>query len=219
MKLSFLALILSFASSLAMAADAESAIRTTFVPNYISALRSHDTARIRTFLHPQVLGCMNEKSQEYFDYLARSEARDDVEGEYKITQVGAMSGPAPMLGLPEDGFRYPIQPAYEVHVEFKDGQLELIRFLAESHGEWFELYPCPNEKGIVLVHEYMLRGEEQRRRAAQLAAELKDPLLGELKALVKQQRIIDAVKRYQQATGTSDLTTARMVVGALEAHQ
>src|SRR5579872_1155834 len=200
----------------ALAAEADSAIRDTFVPSYIAALRSQDTARIRKFLHPQVLACMNEKTQEYFDYLSRSEAGDDVEGDYKITRIAPLNGPAPLLGLPEDGFRYPIQPSYEVHVEFQDGRLELIRFLAEAHGTWFELYPCPNEKGVAVVHDYMARGEEQRQRAARLAAELKDPLLRDLKALVKQQRIIDAVKKYQAATD-ADLTTARMVIGVLEA--
>ncbi len=62
----------------------------------------------------------------------------------------------------------------------------------------------------------MVQGEQQRQRVAQLAAELKDPLLGELKALVKQQRTIDAVKRYLAATGVTDLTLARMVIGVIE---
>jgi hypothetical protein len=200
----------------ALAADPDSAIRDTFVPGYIAALRSQDTVRIKKFLHPEVLACMNEKNQEYFDYLSRSEAGDDVGGDYKITRIAPLNGPAPLLGLPEDGFRYPIQPSYELHVEFKDGRLELIRFLAEAHGTWFELYPCPNEKGVALVHDYLARGEEQRQHAVRLAAELKDPLLGELKALVKQQRIVDAVKKYQAAAET-DPTTARMVIGVLEA--
>lgn len=217
MKPFLCALMLSLTGQLAAGADPESVIRATFVPNYVAAVRSHDSARIRAFLHPQVLACMNAKTQEYFDYLSRSEAGDDVEGEYKITQVHLLYGPAPMLGLPEDGFRYPIQPTYEVHIEFQGGRLELIRFLAEAHGEWFELYPCPNEKGVALVHDYVARGEEQRQRVAKMVAELKDPLLAELKALVKQQRIVDAVKKYQTATGMTDITTARMVVGVLQA--
>lgn len=210
-------LFLSAALGHAMAADAESAIRTAFVPGYIEALRAHDTAKIRTFLHPQVLACMNGKTQQYFDYLAQQEAQDDVEGHYEITRVTPMNGPAPLLGLPEDGFRYPMQPAYEVHVEFKGGHVELIRFLSEEQGQWFEVYPCPNEKGIALVHDYIARGEEQRERAAKLVTQLKDPLLGELKDLVKQERIIDAVNRYQAASGVTDVTIARMVIGVLQA--
>ncbi|HLG94765.1 MAG TPA: hypothetical protein VKX49_00495 [Bryobacteraceae bacterium] len=218
MKMSLCALLLlSAVVSQAVAADAETAIRTTFFPSYIEALRSHDTARIRTFLHPQVLACMNEKTHQYFDYLTQQEAQDDVEGKYEITRVALLNGPAPLLGLPEDGFSYPLQPTYEVHAEFKGGKLELIRFLSEAHGEWFEVYPCPNEKGVALVHDYIARGEEQRERAAKLVAELKDPLLSELKQLVKQERIIDAVKRYQAETGIGDLTIARMVIGVLEA--
>ncbi len=217
MKLLLCALVLSATAQIVAAVDAESAIQTTFVPSYIDALRSKDPARIRAFLHPQVLACLNDKTREYFDYLARSEANDEVSGEYQVTRIGLLNGPAPMLGLPEDGFRYPFQPVYEVHIEFQSGRLELIRFLGESRGEWFEVYPCPNEKGIALVHEYIVRGEEQRQKVARLVAELKDPLLSELKALVKQERIIDAVKKYQTATD-ADITTARMVVGVLQAH-
>lgn len=200
----------------AIAADPEAAIRDTFVPAYIAALRSRDTARIRKFVHPQVLGCMNENTKEYFDSLSRSETAADVTGNYVIYGITKMTEPGPLFGLPEDGFRYPLQPAYEVHIQFKEGRLELIRFLAESHGSWLEVYPCPNEKGMAFMHEQMVQGEQQRQRVAQLAAELKDPLLSELKALVKQERIIDAVKRYQAATGITDLTTARMVIGVLE---
>jgi hypothetical protein len=218
MKMS-LGAVLFFAASLgqALAADAEAAIRTGFVPSYIEALRSHDTGRIRSFLHPQVMACMNATTHQYFDYLAQQEAQDDVEGKYEITRVAPLSGPAPLLGLPEDGFHYPMQPAYEVHVEFKDGRLELVRFLSEAQGQWFEVYPCPNEKGVALVHDYIARGEEQRQRVAKLVAELKDPLLGELKDLVRQERIVDAVKRYQAVTGLGDLATARMVVAVIQA--
>ncbi len=200
----------------AIAADPDTAIRTTFVPAYIAALRSRDTTRIRKFLHPQVLACMNENTKEYFDSLSRNEAGTDVTGNYVIYGLTKMTEPGPLFGLPEDGFRYPLQPAYEVHIQFKEGRLELVRFLAESEGSWLEVYPCPNEKGMAFMHEQMVQGEQQRQRVAQLVAELKDPLLSELKALVKQQRIIDAVKRYQVVSGITDLTTARMVIGVLE---
>lgn len=200
----------------AIAADPDTAIRATFVPAYIEALRSRDTARIRKFVHPRVLACMNENTKEYFDDLSRSEAEADVTGNYVIYGITKMTEPGPLFGLPEDGFRYPLQPAYEVHIQFKEGRLELIRFLAESNGSWLEDYPCPNEKGMAFMHEQMAKGEQQRQRVTQLAAELKDPLRSELKALVKQERIIDAVERYRAVSGVTDLTTARMVIGVLE---
>lgn len=209
-------LVLPFALGQAVAADADSAIRDTFVPGYVAALRSKDIARIRTFLHPQVRACMNENTAQFFDFLSRSEADDDVQGDYRVTQIAPVNGPAPLLGLPPEGFAYPIPPAYEVHVEFSGGKLEVIRFVAESGGSWFEVYPCPNEKGVAFTRAYAVRAEEQRKRVEQLVAQIKEPLLGELKALVKDGRVIDAVKKYQEAAGVSDLATARMVIGAFE---
>jgi hypothetical protein len=209
-------LVLPFALAQAFAADADSAIRDTFVPGYVSALRSKDIARIRTFLHPQVRACMNENTAQFFDFLSRSEADDDVQGDYRVTHIVPVNGPAPLLGLPPDGFAYPIQPAYEVHVEFRGGKLEVVRFVAEAGGAWFEVYPCPNEKGVAFTRAYAARADEQRKRVEQLAAGVKEPLLAELKALVKDGRVLDAVKRYQDASGVRDLTTARMVVGVLE---
>lgn len=45
----------------------------------------------------------------------------------------------------------------------------------------------------VTKHEQIAKGIAQRNRAAQLASELKNPLLGELKDLTKQKRLIDAI--------------------------
>lgn len=47
---------------------------------------------------------------------------------------------------------------------------------------------------------------------------MKDPLLGELKAMLKQGHLIDAIHRYQAATG-ADLTTAKTVIDVVGAAQ
>ena len=75
--------------------------------------------------------------------------------------------------------------------------------------------PCPNEKGLAFFHQSLAKGAEQKRQVALLVAQLNDPLLGELKEFLKQHHKIDAVKRYQQATG-QDLTLLVMVMNAIE---
>jgi hypothetical protein len=73
----------------------------------------------------------------------------------------------------------------------------------------------PQRKGLAFFHESLAKGAEQKRQVALLLAQLKDPPLGELKDLLKQHRKIDAVKKYQQATG-QDLTLSVMVMNAIE---
>ena len=77
------------------------------------------------------------------------------------------------------------------------------------------MVPCPNEKGMAFVHENIARGSAQKQRVSRLVTELKDPLLSELKDLLKQHRKLDAVKKYQQATG-QDLPLAVMVMNAID---
>ncbi len=103
----------------------------------------------------------------------------------------------------------------QTEVRFSQANTLLVRFLAEDRGSWYEVLPCPTDKGMAYIREQMRVREAQQKKIAQLASELKDPLLAELKSLVKEQRIIDAMKKYQAATG-ADLTTSRMVVKVLE---
>jgi hypothetical protein len=61
----------------------------------------------------------------------------------------------------------------------------------------------------------MVEGAQQKKRAAELLADLKDPLRSELNDLLRQQQKIDAIHKYQAAAGV-DLTTAVGVINALE---
>jgi hypothetical protein len=118
--------------------------------------------------------------------------------------------------LPADGFFYPVQPTYELNLEFGGDGTEVIRYLAPLGGSWFIVVPCPNEKGMAFFRESIAEGNAQKQRAAELVAELKDPQLGELKDILKRRGMLDAVKRYQEATGLDDLTLAVMVMRRIE---
>ena len=90
------------------------------------------------------------------------------------------------------------------------------RYLAEESGAWFEVEPCPNQKGVAFIHDMVEQGNPQKMRAAQLAADLKEPLRGDLLVMLKQHRLTDAAKKYQEATGLDDLSVPAMVVNILD---
>jgi hypothetical protein len=108
-----------------------------------------------------------------------------------------------------------VQPTYEVNIEFEQNNYVFVRFVAPSNGSWFEFFPCPNEKGIAYIREQQKRGDEQKKKVAPLLVELKEPLRGELRALLGRDLKYDAIKKYQAATN-ADLTTAVAVINALQ---
>jgi hypothetical protein len=158
---------------------------------------------------------MNDPStKDFWDYALEFQVHSAPAGAYRITKLGPMQGPAPTF-LPEEDVAYPVRPAYELQIEFEQSNLVFIQFLAAANGSWYYVIPCPNEKGMAFFREQLVKGAEQKKRAAQLLADLKDPLRSELNDLLRQQQKIDAIHKYQAAAGV-DLTTAVGVINALQ---
>ncbi len=202
-----------FAASASAASD-EAAIQNTFVKPWIAAMQSKDKAAMERLYHPAVRACMNPATKEFFDFVLEREVQDAAAGAYHVAKITPMQQPAPTF-LPEEDVKYPVRPAYEVQIAVEHSDLTYIRFLAPANGSWYEVYPCPNQKGMAYLREQQKEGAEQRKKVAQLAAGLKDPLRSELKDLLRQERKIDAVKKYQAAASV-DLTTAVLVMDALQ---
>ncbi len=210
-------LTISFAllASSALAASDDDAIQNTFVKPWVEALRSNDKARIVSLVHPAVRACMNDPStKDFWDYTLYHQVHAAPPGAYRITKLGPMQGPAPTF-LPEEDVAYPVRPTYELQIEFEQNNLVFIQFLAAANGSWYYVIPCPNEKGMAFFREQLVKGAEQKKRTAELLADLKDPLRGELNNLLRQQQKIDAIHKYQAAAGV-DLTTAVGVINALQ---
>jgi len=198
----------------AAAAEPQDAIRTTLVQPWLEAVRTQDPTRLTKFLHPKVQACVNDQTREYFESGTILKPRGAT-AKYKIT-LAPWNQPGPLFGLPATDFSYPVQPTYELSLQFEQGETEVIRYVAPAGNSWFIVVPCPNENGMALIRRNNALASEQKRQVAQLVANLKDPLLSELRALRAQGRLIDAIKKYQQATGLDDLALARMVIKAIE---
>jgi hypothetical protein len=209
-----LAVVLVLVESSALAASDDAAIQSTFIKPWVEAVRSRDKARVESFLHPAVRACINPGTKDFFDYSVEHEAQSDVGGPYRITKIEPMRQAAPTF-LPAEDVDYPVQPTYEVNIQFEQSNHLFVLFLAPANGSWFEVFPCPNEKGIAYLREQRKLVVEQEKKAAQLLAELKDPLLRELRDLLRRHQKIDAIKKYQAAASV-DLSTAVMVINALQ---
>ncbi len=125
-------LILLAGSALA-ASDDEAAIQSTFVKPWVEALRSKDKARLERLFHPAVRACINSSTQEFFD-IGIERLMDPVRsGPYRITKLAPMTGPFPAF-LPEDGFHVPVQPTYDLNLQFD--QSDEVMAIFSGAVEW-----------------------------------------------------------------------------------
>jgi hypothetical protein len=131
----------------ALAAPDDAAIQSTFVKPWVEALRSKDKARLAQFFHPAVRACINPATKDFFDDALEREAGERTVGPYRVTKLAPMQSQPPAF-LPEEDVSYPVRPVYELQVEFEQSNLVFTRFLAPANGSWYEVYPCPSEKGI-----------------------------------------------------------------------
>ncbi|HSV04797.1 MAG TPA: hypothetical protein VLI41_16495 [Phenylobacterium sp.] len=218
---------LALAAALLIAATAPNmpaatAQRSAFAAAFVEALHSQDAARVTANYHPAVRACMTPQTRAFFDVIVADDLRNGRRiGAYKLTALKPVTGPPALMGLPADGFAYPVAPTHEMQVETKTGPTSafvLLRYLAPASGRWYVVYPCPNARGM----QFMARRTEERERqideGRKLAASLPPELRRELSGLLAKGHLIDAIARYRQATGADD-QSAHRVMAALEAAQ
>jgi hypothetical protein len=191
----------------------EAAIQSTFVKPWVEALRSKDRAGLERLFHPAVRACINSSTQEFFDIGIQRLMDPFPSGPYRITKLAPWTGPFPFL--PEDGFRTPVQPAYDLNLQFDQSDVVMGLFLAQSNGGWYEVFPCPNEKGMAYFRQTLVDYAAAEKRAAELLAALNDPLLAELKDLLRRREKGEAITKYRDATH-ADFGTAVRVINALQ---
>ena len=192
-----------------------------FARDYVYAVKSKNIAALKSIVHPKVLACVNEQNRDYFDFIFAKQLGRKLTGDYKLT-VSPLKGDNPeMAFLPAEKFYYSIRPTYQVQIDFNANtydNLTIIREVAPAGGRWYWVFACPNAQGMEFFRAQRQAGEKQQAKAQQLASELKDPLLSEIKQLLKEHKRIDAVKKYQAQTG-ADLTTTVQVINILQGRE
>jgi hypothetical protein len=192
-----------------------------FVKNYVTALRSKDAQKVFENFHPAYRACVSPENKSSFDWVTRLMG-DLPSTDYKVANIKP-ADPKQTFGatfLPADGFPYPVKPAYIIQVNFEPTNngtsfYNLMLEVAPDHGSWYWVGPCPNAKGMEFIQQQIREGERQKAEARKRVAELKDPLLSELKQLLQAHDKIGAIKKYRKETG-ADMTTAVQVINELE---
>ncbi len=117
---------------------------------------------MKTLIHPQVLACKN--FVEYFDLMKGTEFQNLPVPGYKVSFT-ALPGNFKAPFLPADKFSFPVQPSYQLQIDWQRGPyslVSLVHFIAEKDGAWWLVYPCPNDAGIQLARQMVGASHKQK---------------------------------------------------------
>jgi hypothetical protein len=189
----------------------------TFAESYLAAVTGSDIERYKLLLHPATRACMNKDNADYFNTIFdRRVGKDTIN---PVLSVEKLPEKFAMLDVMNArGWKYDVRPTHAFHIDLVSTgpkQSALAVFSALDAGVWYEVLPCPNGKALIDMRQAKLRDEAEWAKARKLAASLRNPLRGEVLALLKQDRPVSAAKRYS-VDAHVDLTLASRVIDVLE---
>ena len=198
----------------------ESAIAPTsedaVVKAFVSAINSKDVGKLEALIHPKCRAAVTDANKAYFDEMFERDLDRKIPVDYRltVTPIGP-DDPLPFVTM----VTYPARPTHTVQIDYEESDnrgVTLVRWVVVEEGTWWLCLQIPTAEAMAKRQE--MKNENQRRqaRAAQLKAELKDPLLAELKDFLKQGQKILAIKHYRAANGEG-LALAKDVVELIQA--
>jgi hypothetical protein len=189
--------------------------QSAFAATYMAAVTGTDLGRYKQLIHPSSLACMRKANEDYYEHaLGRRQGRAT-----RAPLVLIESLP-PKIALNEAaariGLHYPVRPTHAFHVDLVAGaaQESLVAFAIVEDGTWYEVLACPTAKTAEEFRTAKTRAARDSATAHKLAKSLRDPVRGELLAMVKGGEPLSAVRRYAEISGV-EFAMAKQVVNAL----
>ena len=181
-----------------------------FAADYVAAYNSKDPERVLTLNVPEWRACVTPANKDVYDALLRA-LRDPITADYTLMLMPVNEGN--LKAFAQDTY-FPVKPDRELHIDWQypnsvdSGQVVL--YLVHRNGRWNTDSPCMTAKAIQDFRD----GAADREKYKAIAAKIKEPLRGQLLAMVGKHQLGEAEERYKAATGC-DMKTAVLVVNAL----
>ena len=191
-----------------------------YVERYVQVINSKNENQLRELMHPRYLNCIDNSNQDYFTDVFQRTLKYDIPKNYKVS-VEVLSEEAAlkeMDGAKQWGLPYPIKPTHQLQIDFNKDEyssVTIIRKLVQEGDLYYEVSGCPSKEMVEKFREMQIKKEAEQSRAKKLFQELKDPLLSELTKLLKEERKIDAWKKYSEVTGET-LATSKEVLSYIK---
>jgi hypothetical protein len=186
-----------------------------FVERFITSINTDDLNGRKALLHPQCLARITGENQAFYANTFSRQLKQNIPDSYKVS-IKTIAPDQELIF--SRMFIYPVRPTHLIQIDYETGQNQgrsIMLQIKEENGQYFEVLGCPKAGLAGMSHKAKIAKEKDKERAKALFLELKDPLLSEIKALLKQGRKIQAWKRYSAETGES-LSMAKEVVGLIE---
>lgn len=186
-----------------------------FAARFVEAVRSGEPARPLALLHPTSRARINAQTQTYYDWIFGRQAR---------TVIGAYRASAQPLDclapvLPPDGQSdYPVRPSHQLQIDFagttQSGAVPILFVVHEKAG-WREVLACPRGDVVARMRERQQEDAALAKKVDALRQAMPAAQRGELLALLRDGRKVEAIRRYAAASD-EELLVAKRVVESLE---
>lgn len=179
----------------------------------VAAIQAKDLAKMKDLVAPTSRACFNKDTQPYLDELLKKEMRFVPSKVYQAR----ITGVPPMVSRTSKYVNFPIAASQVLEIEFSepDGtSITLNRMIAQENGRWYEIAPCPTPAGMDRFHHFQQVQMASRERAKKIYPQVKEPLKGQVRALVAKRDNADAWKLCMQSLHV-DFHTARELVSMI----
>ncbi|HEV2341825.1 MAG TPA: hypothetical protein VGS15_08505 [Candidatus Acidoferrales bacterium] len=208
-------LALAGCSSLSLQDDNHPATVQDLVGRYVAANNAQDAAAMNALLHPKSLACITPENRDFYDRANAVSMRQSIPADYKFTDTVLSEKDA----LPMNGYAtFPVRPTHQIQIDYSRGvetSGTVMFWLVSENGRWYKDDPCATAGMVKQFHDDLPNIKAREQATKGLVAQIREPLLSELKSLLKEGKGATASKRYGEATG-EDGDTSLMVIDELE---
>lgn len=208
-------LALTGCSSVLSQADDHPATIQELVSRYVAANNAQDAGVMNALLHPKSLACITPENRDFYDRADAVSMRQPIPADYKFTDTVLMGKDVPPL----NGYAtFPLPPTHQIQIEYTSGAENsgtVMMWLVGENGRWYKDDPCVNADIVKQFHDDLPNIKAREQATKDLVAQIQEPLLSELKSLLKEGKGATASKRYGAATG-KDGDTSLAVIEELE---
>ena len=184
------------------------------VSRYVAANNFHDAAAMNALLHPKSLACVTPENRDFYDRAVEVSMRQPIPSNCHFTDTPLTAKDA--LPLKDYG-TFPVPPTHQIQVEYERAEDSgtVMFWLVSENARWYKDDLCINASIIKQFHDDLPNIKAREQATKTLVAQIQDPLLSELKSLLKQGQSATASRRYAEVTG-KDGDTSLAVIDELE---
>ena len=176
----------------------------------MDAMRLKDEAAYKRTILPESLALI-ESGPTTLDWEYKKDLERNVPADFKLSVIVLDPHKPPPLDQLLD---YPAVPTHVAKVSFLEApntHVTLYWEVLERGGDWYVVVPAPDPSLKGLVEKAAVDRKSEEQEAKELYYRLDPGILTELRELVRQNRLMDAVRRCQAKTGKSMTVAAKIV--------